>query len=622
MMQQYLRIKAEHPDTLVFYRMGDFYELFLDDAKRAHRLLDITLTARGASNGAPIPMAGVPVHAVDVYLARLVKLGESVAICEQVGEVGAAKGPVERKVVRIVTPGTLTESRSARRQERCASCSPSPASAIASASPGPRSRTARSAWPNAASASSPAGWRGSRRPRCWSTATCPAAPTASTATTVTRRPAWQFDSALGARKLCAQLRVASLAALRRRGSRRRACRRRRAARLRRAHPGPRPGARASARGAAHERADRPAAGDASQPRADADAARPRCADAAVDDRLLRHRHGQPRAAPVADAAAARAPRRQRSARRDRDAARRRHRRPARAAARRRRRRAHRRARSRCARSGRASSPACARRCWRCRACAPRCRAKARCCSTCSARRWRRRPRSRPCSTAIAAEPAALLRDGGVIAEGHDAELDELRAIDPRQRRVPDRARGARTRPHRASPPCASSTTASTASSSRSARRRRGSVPDDYKRRQTMKNAERFITPELKAFEDKALSAGERALAREKALYEALLDALAPHLEAISAVARSLAAIDALAALAEQARRADWCRPRFVKEPLHRDRARPPSGGRGAPAGKRHRRSWPTTAGSTRAAGCSSSPARTWAARAPSCARSR
>src|SRR5215207_8218012 len=110
MMAQYLRIKAGHPDTLLFYRMGDFYELFLDDAKRAARLLDITLTARGASNGAPIPMAGVPVHAAENYLAKLVKLGESVAICEQVGEVGAGKGPVERRVVRIVTPGTLTES--------------------------------------------------------------------------------------------------------------------------------------------------------------------------------------------------------------------------------------------------------------------------------------------------------------------------------------------------------------------------------------------------------------------------------------------------------------------------------------------------------------------------------
>ncbi|MDQ6685922.1 MAG: DNA mismatch repair protein MutS, partial [Pseudomonadota bacterium] len=110
MMQQYLRIKAEHASTLLFYRMGDFYELFHDDAVRASRLLDITLTARGASAGAPIPMAGVPVHAVDAYLAKLVKLGESVAICEQIGEAGMGKGPIERKVVRVVTPGTLTES--------------------------------------------------------------------------------------------------------------------------------------------------------------------------------------------------------------------------------------------------------------------------------------------------------------------------------------------------------------------------------------------------------------------------------------------------------------------------------------------------------------------------------
>jgi DNA mismatch repair protein MutS len=109
MMQQYLGIKSEHPDILLFYRMGDFYELFYDDAKRAARLLDITLTARGKSAGQAIPMAGVPVHAVDQYLGRLVRQGESVAICEQVGDPAASKGPVERKVVRIVTPGTLTE---------------------------------------------------------------------------------------------------------------------------------------------------------------------------------------------------------------------------------------------------------------------------------------------------------------------------------------------------------------------------------------------------------------------------------------------------------------------------------------------------------------------------------
>jgi DNA mismatch repair protein MutS len=110
MMQQYLRLKADHADKLLFYRMGDFYELFHDDAVRVAKLLDITLTQRGASNGQPIKMAGVPYHAVEQYLARLVKMGESIAICEQIGDPATSKGPVERKVMRIVTPGTVTDS--------------------------------------------------------------------------------------------------------------------------------------------------------------------------------------------------------------------------------------------------------------------------------------------------------------------------------------------------------------------------------------------------------------------------------------------------------------------------------------------------------------------------------
>ena len=109
MMQQYLRIKAQHPHELVFYRMGDFYELFFDDAKKAADLLDVTLTARGKSNGEPIPMAGIPFHAADGYLAKLVRAGVSVAICEQIGDPATSKGPVERKVVRIVTPGTVSD---------------------------------------------------------------------------------------------------------------------------------------------------------------------------------------------------------------------------------------------------------------------------------------------------------------------------------------------------------------------------------------------------------------------------------------------------------------------------------------------------------------------------------
>ncbi|MDB5908750.1 MAG: mutS, partial [Massilia sp.] len=110
MMAQYLRLKADYPTMLLFYRMGDFYELFHEDAEKAARILGITLTARGASNGNPIKMCGVPFHSLDPYLAKLVKLGESCAICEQIGDPATSKGPVERKVLRVVTPGTLTDA--------------------------------------------------------------------------------------------------------------------------------------------------------------------------------------------------------------------------------------------------------------------------------------------------------------------------------------------------------------------------------------------------------------------------------------------------------------------------------------------------------------------------------
>src|SRR5690606_31999831 len=109
LMQQYLAIKARHADMLVLFRMGDFYELFYDDARKASRILNITLTSRGESAGKPVIMAGIPHHALDQYLARLIKTGESVAIAEQVGEVGVDKGPVRREVTRIVTPGTATD---------------------------------------------------------------------------------------------------------------------------------------------------------------------------------------------------------------------------------------------------------------------------------------------------------------------------------------------------------------------------------------------------------------------------------------------------------------------------------------------------------------------------------
>ncbi len=134
-MQQYLRIKAQHPDSLLLYRMGDFYELFYGDARRAAALLDIALTTRGQSAGEPIPMAGVPVHSVEGYLGRLLRRGESVAICEQIGDPAKSKGPVERQVVRIITPGTVTEDALLERAGR-RSLPPCSVTASASASPG------------------------------------------------------------------------------------------------------------------------------------------------------------------------------------------------------------------------------------------------------------------------------------------------------------------------------------------------------------------------------------------------------------------------------------------------------------------------------------------------------
>ncbi len=180
MMAQYLRIKAEHPDTLVFYRMGDFYELFYDDARKANRLLDITLTTRGQSAGEPVVMAGVPVHSVDSYLARLLKLGESVAVAEQVGDVATAKGPVERKVVRVVTPGTVTDSELlAERADTLLLAvhrdEPGPASRRPPLGPGLAGAGERAARrePNAARPSCRPGWRGWSRPRsCTTAASC------------------------------------------------------------------------------------------------------------------------------------------------------------------------------------------------------------------------------------------------------------------------------------------------------------------------------------------------------------------------------------------------------------------------------------------------------------------
>jgi DNA mismatch repair protein MutS len=563
MMAQYLRIKAEHPDALVLYRMGDFYELFYDDARRAHRLLDITLTTRGQSAGEPVVMAGVPVHALENYLAKLIRLGEAVAIAEQVGDVATAKGPVERKVVRVVTPGTVTDT------ELMADRADTLLLAV---------HRVRQTWGLA--------WLGLGSGRLglsecsddelpgWLARLAPAeilhdgsAPEAAAwpgvAAARTARPAWQFESALGLKKLCAQLQVASLAGFN--GQDLPAAHAAAAALLSFAE-------HTQGRALAHVRTlevqrasdliDLPPATlrnlelvqtlrgeDAPTLLSLLDSCR-----SGMGSRLLRLWLTQPRrerrsATERLDAIAALqtqgyAPLRERLAQIS-DV----ERITARIAL----------------RSVRPRELSGLRDTL---ATLPLLRGVA--------------PSGTPlldalhaammpdagiaeALRAIADDPAVLLRDGGVIASGVDAELDELRAIGANcDAFLLDLEQRERTRTGIANLRVMFNRVHGfhievTAS-------QLAKVPADYQRRQTMKNAERYITPELKAFEDKALSAQDRALAREKWLYENLVDALQAHLAELGALARALAGLDALAALAERAATLGWCRPEFVPYP--------------------------------------------------------
>ncbi|MGH8846075.1 MAG: DNA mismatch repair protein MutS, partial [Polaromonas sp.] len=213
MMQQYLAIKAEYPDTLVFYRMGDFYEVFFADAEKAARLLDITLTRRGQSAGEPVVMAGVPFHSLEGYLAKLIKLGESVAICEQVGDVATSKGPVERKVVRVVTPGTLTDTELLNDKNE---------SILLAVHQGARN-TCGLAWLSVTQGEIQLAHCANDELETWLARVNPSELLYNVDVTpafeqrlkaqrcaTSARPAWQFDAALGARRLLEQLKVASL----------------------------------------------------------------------------------------------------------------------------------------------------------------------------------------------------------------------------------------------------------------------------------------------------------------------------------------------------------------------------------------------------------------------------
>ena len=558
MMAQYLGLKADFPDTLLLYRMGDFYEVFYDDARKCNALLDITLTQRGQSAGQPVVMAGVPVHALESYLAKLIKLGEAVAIAEQVGEVGAGKGPVERKVVRVVTPGTITDTELLADKQDAVLLSVSG-----------HGRRHGLAWLSLTQGEIVLAECSDAELPAWLARLSPAevlvnreaqpAGVMKARFPVTNRPSWQFDATLGQRKLCEQLGVASLQGFN-------------AHELTLAH------AAGSAllafaehtqgRALAHVRSlrvqrsgellDLPPAtqrnlelvqtlrGESSPTLFSLlDTCKSGMGSRMLRQWLLHPRRDRAEAIarhnaiaalqaegyePLRDALKSVSDVERISARI-----------------------ALRQVRPRELTGLRATLQVL-----------PQLRAV----TPAALRDASLNPPSdiqELLERAIALEPALLTRDGGVIADGFDADLDELRGIQQNcdgfllDLETRERARtgiaNLRVQFNRVHGFYIEVTQGQV-----------DKVPMDYQRRQTLKNAERYITPELKAFEDKALSANERALAREKLLYEQVIDALITRLAPLTALGRTLAGLDALAALAERAITLNWCRPEFVPQP--------------------------------------------------------
>ena len=605
MIQQYLGLKADHPETLLFYRMGDFYELFFADAEKVTRLLDITLTQRGQSNGEPVLMAGVPFHSLETYLSRLIKLGESVAICEQVGDVGASKGPVERKVVRVVTPGTLTDSALlsdkteayvlAIHQSERAGCG----LAWLSVTQGlvHLAECDTSELPN---------WIARVAPSeiIYSAEVSPAFEQqlkgfcSNLGLPAQVRPAFQFDAALGGRKLLEHLQAASLSAWN-------------AQDVLQAH------AAAAALLAYAEHTQ----GRALTHVHGVYVARN---DALIDLPLTTRRNleltqtlrgeDSPTLFSLLDTCMTGMGSRQLknwllSPERDRIQAM--HRLTAIEALQDKRTQSYKVLREALKGSGdvqRISARVSLRqvrprelvslgqalqKALRIQPLIP----------TFSASAKRETEHSAACpplaslapplpsqsalspsllvqiaqhmcvppecgallERALLPEPAVLVRDGGVMGHGYDADLDELRAIQNNcdgfllELEARERARtgiaNLRVQFNRVHGFYIEVTQGQI-----------DKVPADYTRRQTLKNAERFITPELKTFEDKALSAQERALAREKFLFEQLLDTLQQFVPALTRLAQAVATLDALCALAERSLTLGWCAPEFVKTP--------------------------------------------------------
>jgi DNA mismatch repair protein MutS len=568
MMQQYLRIKAQHPDTLLFYRMGDFYELFYDDARVAAGLLDIALTSRGQSAGVPVPMAGVPVQSVDAYLARLVRRGQSVAICEQVGDPARARGPMDRQVVRVVTPGTVTDDALLEQRRET----------LLAALLSERGRFGL-AWLELSSgrftvleSDEPGGMEAELerlRPAELLLAEdqaqdilgrCRQQPV------VRSRAPWHFDLASASRLLTDQLGTLDLRgfgvdelplAIRAAGALLQYVRDTQKSAL--------PHIRAMR---VEERADSLGLDAATRRNLELDSSLSGndaatlfavldCSVTAMGSRALRRWLNRPiRAQPelrrryhaVATLADSRRYETLRARLRDigdleRILAR----------------VALRSARPRDLLQLRTSLGA-----------TPGLRtALAGFDSPLLAGLQRHigehAAERSLLQSAIAAEPSQLLRDGGVIATGFDTGLDELRLISgdtdvfllELERRERERT--------------------GIANLKLGYNRVQGfyievsrlqveRVPSDYLRRQTVKSAERFITPELKSFEDKVLGARERALAREKELYEQLLSTLIEALPALQQTADAIATLDALAALAQCAATLGWSEPTLISEP--------------------------------------------------------
>jgi DNA mismatch repair protein MutS len=579
MMAQYMRIKAEYPTMLVFYRMGDFYELFHEDAEKAARILGITLTARGSANGKPIKMCGVPFHSLDPYLAKLVKLGESCAICEQIGDPATSKGPVERKVLRVVTPGTLTDADLLpEKAER-------PLLALCTLSQR-KVATTGLAWLSLASgalklmefsgdARSVAARLAQELERIVPAEILCAGdgadlfedfPFAHTQ----RVPEWHFDVVKGHGALLEQLGVATLTGFGADGL---------GAAFGAAGALLRYAQSTQGRGLQHVKS---LALETENEFIGLDAATRRNLEltetirgqesptlfslldgcrTAMGSRLLRHwlhharrnqdvaraRHEAIAAMAEFDAAGAlsatlaQVPDIERIttriallSARPRDLA--------------------------SLRDGLKQLPALRQQVARCFVPGDTCLlreihaalATPDACLDLLAR-------------AVAEEPAAMVRDGGVFARGFDAELDELRGLSENAGQflvdleTRERARtgiaNLRVEYNKVHGFYIEVTHGQT-----------DKVPEDYRRRQTLKNAERYITPELKVFEDKALSAQDKALVREKQLYEQLLADLAPHIGALQTIAQGLAQVDTLVALTRHALQHNWCAPQLVAEP--------------------------------------------------------